>query len=333
MSSSSSNFAISRFNNPNITDVGIRNQGQPLLRIVTIDSTSPQWILAGIGQALENNDLAFMESGSLFSLKSGKPFYPSPFYAGTTPEKPSNVNVINNNPLFSPINRGVNTNPLGLQGKIYVSPHQGKFILQSTADDNNIGVYNVYYNPINRSDISDDTILQTLTSYCDMVNFSDPTCFCQNGTEACGNYVTGGNYDSLSGEDKANLANNCAVLSPMCQKWAQYGNKFTEDEIKASLKANPQGVPICGNNFTYSQGNVISTNGSSILQSCGLQPKPTPPPNGNPSTPITPVPSNPSKTPTPSKTPETDPKKMSTGVMVLIAIIVMVLIIAVGMYL
>ena len=171
MSSSSSNFAINRLNNPNITDTGIQNQSQPLLRIVSINSTSPG-IIAGITDALTNNDLAFMESGSLFSYKNGTAFYYSPFYLGTAPETPGKVNIIGSNTLFSPTNRGVSTIAQGLQGTIYVSPYQGKYILQSTTDDNQNQVYNIYYNPINRSNVDATTINQNLSDYCKLVNLS-----------------------------------------------------------------------------------------------------------------------------------------------------------------
>lgn len=330
MSSSSSNFAINRLNNPNITDTGINNQGQPLLRIVSINSTSPQQIIAGITDALTNNDLAFMESGSLFAYTKGTAFYYSPFYSGTTPETPGKVNVIGSNSLFSPTNTGVSTNSQSLPGTIYASPYQGKYILQSTTDDNQNQVYNIYYNPINRSNVDATTINQNLSAYCQLVNFSDPTCFCQNDSKICGNLITGGNYDSLSAADKKSLGGNCAMLSPLCQKWAQYGNKFTADEISISRKAYPEGVPICGNKFSYADGSVTSASGGGILQSCGFQAKPTQPPGGGS---FVPVPTEPNGSPATTTTSPPEKKKMSMGVIVAIAIIIMIIVIALGLYL
>lgn len=329
MSGSNSNFAIARLNNQNITDVGIKNQGQQLLKIVSIDSTWPQWVPAGITSALANSDLAFTESGSLFALKKKTAFYNSPFYMGTTPETPGNVNLIGGNTLFSPIKRGVSTNAQGLLGTIYVSPYQGKFILQSTKDDNGGQVYNVYYNPINRSDVDDATIDQNLFEYCKMVNFADPTCFCQNNSEACGNMVSAGNYKSLSADDRKSLGDNCALLSPMCQKWAQYGNKFTTDEIKASNKANPDGVPICGNKFTYADGGLTSSNGDGLLQSCKLQAKPTTPPS------VVPVSTQPDGQPVttqPPPKPADDKKKMSPAIIAAIVIAILIIVVLVGLY-
>lgn len=330
MSSSSFNFAINRLNNPNITDTGINNQGQPLLRIVSINSTSPQGVIQGITAALANNDLAFTEFGSLFRFSMGEAFYQSPFYLGTTPETPGKVNVIGGNTLFSPTNNGVSTNPQGLPGTIYVSPYQGKYILQSTTDDNQNQVYNIYYNPINRSNVDDTTIGQNLSDYCQLVNFADPTCFCQKDSKICGNLISGGNYDSLSAADKKSLGENCAMLSPMCQKWAQYGNKFTADEISISRKANPQGVPICGNKFSYADGSVTSTSGSGILQSCGFQAKPTRPPGGSS---FDPVPTEPNGSPATTTTSPPDKKKMSIGVIIAISIVIMIIVIALGLYL
>jgi len=323
MPNSSFNFAIDRLNNTNITDNGIQNQGQPLLRIVSINSTSPG-IIAGITAALTNNDLAFTESGSLFRFSTGAVFYPSPFYLGTTPEIPMKVNVINVtdvNNLFSPTNRGVSTIAEGLQGIIYVSPHKGKYILQATMDFNKSQVYNIYYNPINRSNVDDTTIDENLSTYCQLVNFADPTCFCQNGSKICGNLISGGNYDSLSAQDRKSLGGNCAMLSPMCQKWAQYGNEFTAKQISESRSLNPGGVPICGNKFSYANGSVTSANGSGILQSCGLQARPTPPLGASS---FAPGPTEPNGSPATNK---------KIGVIIAISIIIMIIVIAVGLYL
>jgi hypothetical protein len=329
-----SNFAINRLNNQNITDTGIQNQGQQLLRIVSINSSSPQQTIAGITDTLKNNDLAFMESGSLFSYKNGTAFYYSPFYLGTAPEKPGKVNIIGSNTLFSPTNRGVSTIAQGLQGTIYVSPYQGKYILQSTTDDNQNQVYNIYYNPINRSNVDATTINQNLSDYCKLVNFADPTCFCQNGSTICGNLITGGNYASLSAADQKSLGGNCAMLSPMCQKWAQYGNKFTTDEISISRKANPEGVPICGNKFSYADDSITSANGTGLLQSCGFQDKPTQPPGGSSFAPVPTDPNgSPAITPATTTTSPPDKKKMSMGVIIAIAIVIMIIVIALGLYL
>jgi len=328
-----SNFAINRLNNQNITDTGIQNQGQQLLRIVSINSSFPQSTIAGITDALKSNDLAFMESGSLFRYTGGKAYYYSPFYSGTAPETPGKVNVIGGNDLFSPTKRGVSTNPQGLPGTIYVSPYQGKYILQSTKDDNKNQVYNIYYNPINRSNVDATTIDQNLSDYCKLVNFADPTCFCQNGSTICGNLITGGNYASLSAADKKSLGDNCAMLSPMCQKWGQYGNEFTAKEILISRKANPEGVPICGNKFSYADGSITSANnGSGLLESCGFQAKPTQPPGGSS---FAPVPTEPSPATTPATTTTSPPdkKKMSMGVIIAIAIVIMIIVIALGLYL
>ena len=335
-----SNFLISRLNNTNFTDQNV-GQGFPFLKIVTINSDNQnfqiQQMAHGISSSLSSNDLAFMDSGSLMSLQNKTYYYQSPF-ATTVPEIPTAQNVLGNNPTAFAAIIANSTYPVisgnGLQGILYVSPFQGKFILQNITNSSTGSFsFNVFYNPMNRSNLSDDTIKKNILNYCGMVGNVDPLCYCVNGSQQCANQILAGSGATLKSKSESDynaIANNCAYLSPMCNAWGSNGNAFVEQEINASKSLD--GVSACGTSFTFSSNSgLISTNpnGSGILDQCGLTTSTTSPPTGPSSGGYFPVSTSPQpsgSSPQPSgSSPAQSHMLMVIGISVVIFILIVVL--------
>ena len=310
---SESNFAITRLNNNNIQD-DLTGQGFPFLKIYGVNSSqsstfAQQNAANGIYQALMASpcDLAFMESGSLMSLEHSTPNNPSYFYASpfalVQVEIPTAQNVIGNNPAtYSTIignSASPTTSGVGLQGTLYVSPLQGKYILQDLSDSStNYYAYNVFYNPMNRSNLQDTTISDNLQQYCSIIGNVDPLCYCQNGTSQCAAQFLGTTVQSLQNKapDAYTAAeNNCAYFSPMCNAWATNGNTYVKNEILSSLQANRNGVTMCGTQFSYGKYGMSSSSGKTMTEACGIPgslptpgfPTPTPTPTPTTSKPVT----------------------------------------------
>ena len=332
-----SNFLISRLNNTNFTDQNV-GQGFPFLKIVTINSDSPNFQIKqmanGISTSLSGNDLAFMDSGSLMSLQNKTYYYQSPFATNT--EIPTAQNVIGNNPATFAAIIANSTYPVisgnGLQGVLYVSPFQGKFILQNITNSSTGSFsFNVFYNPMNRSNLSDDTIKKNIANYCGIVGNVDPLCYCVNGSQQCANQILAGSgamLKSKSESDYNTIANNCAYLSPMCNAWGSSGNAFVEQEISASKSLN--GVSACGNNFMYSSNSgVVSSNGVGILDQCGLTTSTTSAPTG-PSGGYVPVSTSPQPSGSSPQPSGSSPAQSHMLMIIGISVVIFILIVVIG---
>ena len=273
----SSSFLISRMNNQKIKD-SLPSQGMRFLKLGTIIDLPT---LQAVNTALTNNDLGFMETGSLYSVSKQNAFWQSPLALSSETPSKSNIivveaNVTNPNYLaFSnmsakPITASQFADVLSpLPGTLYVSPFSAHCILQMLSDDTgNLSTINIYYNPL--YGIKDnDTIETNLSTYCTLVGNQDPLCFCQNDTDICADGAIG-NYllaNSMDRSDYDTLKKNCAYLSPVCNIWASNGNAYAKSQINLG-----SATTLCNTKFDYNtqQQTPTTSANESISQICKL---------------------------------------------------------------
>lgn len=323
---------INRMMSDNIQDTNVQNQGGAFLCLGVVPEilyipptiTTPGGYIknpnfTAISNALNNNTLLFLEDGSLFdSSNPDNPLFLSPLYKSNTVPNDTNLVTLNDaNSIYVNSIEDINNNTY------YLSPVSGKAILKSTnsnityqGQQTSNGQYEIFYNPVNRTDPSNLTA-NVLSEYCQLVNNADPICYCQSGTSPCGNSVVNQQLSKLSTDDATAVSNNCVYLNPMCQSWAT-NNKYVQNELNTIEKSIPLrgGVKICGNEFKNSGGIITNlTNPTKdILTACNLS-----------SIPQKPIITSPTPTNVPTPTPTPTASKTMTNILIFVIIFVIFL--------
>ena len=307
-------FFISRLSNNSIKDrlpsSFINNQSQPLICLVTltkaiVGTTDPNGDgskYVALNNSYSSGDLAFTKYGSLMSFTNFNSnatylYYISPFdpqYNGkplfpTTAGCTSNdvINGTTNGFVFNPISNYQSGATNALQGTTFVSPQNAQFILNVTQDSNGDNVYQIYFNVLQNPNLSADVIKNNLSTYCNVINNSDPMCFCDTTKQICTDSALGGSANSNALKDK-NLSNyndvqsKCNCLNFQCPYAANnQANTYAQSFAKGCNK-----VSACGINYTYSSKSGLTTSDvqgpyGSVLKQCGIdRPAVTNPPGG-----------------------------------------------------